>query len=205
MEHCAHELARISLRGHSTAILLHMRFTVFGLLLCLLAITPGTGAARQRQPNIGLPHSNDMNPTPAAPKNATSRLDQQADWWAAPLFRNEELIECPADQTTLTRRYTREAIQFIAEHKRGPFFMYLAHTFPHVPLFASQQFSRASARGLYGDVVEELDWSVGQVLGALRREGLAKNTLVSRSLRHGPQSAPRVLQLETVVPETKKK
>ncbi len=135
---------------------------------------------------FGLPHSNDMNPTPAAPPGATRRLDQRAEWWAAPLFRNEELIECPADQTTLTRRYTEEAVKFIHEHKRGPFFLYLAHTFPHVPLFASGQFRRTSRRGLYGDVVEEVDWSVGRVRAALQKEGLAKNTLVFFTSDNGP-------------------
>jgi len=135
---------------------------------------------------FGLPHSNDMNPTPKAPKGAAGRLDQDPEWWAAPLFRNEELIEQPADQSTLTRRYTEQAIQFIHEHKDGPFFLYLAHTFPHVPLFASQNFSGKSARGLYGDVVEEIDWSVGQVLGAIREEKLADNTLVFFTSDNGP-------------------
>ena len=127
-----------------------------------------------------------MNPTPAAPKGAAARLDQQAEWWAAPLYRNEELIERPADQTTLTRRYTEEAAKFIRDHKDGPFFLYLAHTFPHVPLFASGKFSGQSRRGLYGDVVEEIDWSVGQVLDLLRREGLDKNTLVFFTSDNGP-------------------
>lgn len=135
---------------------------------------------------FGLPHSNDMNPTPAAPKGAPGRLDQQAEWWAAPLYHNEQQIQCPADQTTLTRRYTEEAVKFIAGHKDVPFFLYLAHTFPHVPLFASGKFSGQSRRGLYGDVVEELDWSVGQVLDALRREGLDKNTLVFFTSDNGP-------------------
>ena len=135
---------------------------------------------------FGLPHSNDMNPTPGTPKNAPSRLDQQAEWWAAPLYRNEQLAERPADQTTLTRRYTSEAVQFIREHRRRPFFLYFAHTFPHVPLFASQPFRGVSSRGLYGDVVEELDWSVGQLLDTLRREGLAKNTFVFFTSDNGP-------------------
>lgn len=135
---------------------------------------------------FGLPHSNDMNPTPLAPGGAPSRLDQQADWWAAPLYRNEQLVERPADQTTLTRRYTAEALNFIRGHKPGPFFLYFAHTFPHVPLFASGQFHGASRRGLYGDVVEELDWSVGQLLATLRQEGLAENTLVFFTSDNGP-------------------
>jgi arylsulfatase A-like enzyme len=135
---------------------------------------------------FGLPHSNDMNPMPAAPPGATSRLDQDPEWWAAPLYHNEDLIERPADQTTLTRRYTEQAVKFIHEHKAGPFFLYLAHTFPHVPLFASGEFKGQSRRGLYGDVVEEIDWSVGQVLNALRREGLDRNTLVFFTSDNGP-------------------
>ncbi len=135
---------------------------------------------------FGLPHSNDMNPTPAAPKGATSRLDQQAEWWAAPLYRNEEMIECPADQTTLTRRYAEEAVKFIQEHRERPFFLYLAHTFPHVPLFASGKYAGQSRRGLYGDVVEELDGSVGRVREALRQFGLEKNTLIFFTSDNGP-------------------
>jgi len=135
---------------------------------------------------FGLPHSNDMNPMPGSPKGAPGRLDQDPNWWNAPLFRNENLIEQPADQSTLTRRYTEEALKFIHEHKRGPFFVYFAHTFPHVPLFRSDKFKGRSARGLYGDVVEELDWSVGQILGSLRQEGLAENTLVFFTSDNGP-------------------
>ncbi len=135
---------------------------------------------------FGLPHSNDMNPTPDAPKGAPARLDQRAEWWAAPLFRNEEVVERPADQTTLTRRYTEEALKFIAAHKNKPFFLYFPHSFPHVPLFASSQFNGKSRRGIYGDVVEELDWSVGQILDALRKEGLDRNTLVFFTSDNGP-------------------
>ena len=134
---------------------------------------------------FGLPHSNDMNPT-NAPRNATSRLDQDAGWWNAPLYRNEELIEQPADQNTLTRRYTEEAVKFIHANKSRPFLLYLPHSFPHVPLFASDRFRGKSPRGLYGDVVEELDWSVGEVLHALRGAGLATNTLVFFTSDNGP-------------------
>jgi arylsulfatase A-like enzyme len=136
--------------------------------------------------NFGLPHSNDMNPTPAAPKRAGALAEQKAEWWNAPLYRNHELVEQPADQTTLTKRYTAEAIKFIHEHKRAPFFLYFPHTFPHTPLFASKDFSRTSLRGLYGDVVEELDWSVGQILDTLRKEKLAENTFVFFTSDNGP-------------------
>ncbi len=135
---------------------------------------------------LGLPHSNDMDATSAAPKGAPGRPDQDPAWWNAPLYRNEELVARPADQPQLTRLYTEEAQRFIREQKRRPFFLYFAHTFPHVPLFASGQFRGTSRRGLYGDVVEELDGSVGQILETLRREGLAENTLVFFSSDNGP-------------------
>lgn len=135
---------------------------------------------------LGLPHSNDMDPTAAAPGGAPGRLDQDPAWWNAPLYRNEELVVQPADQTQLTRLYTEEAQRFIRDHRRRPFFLYIAHSFPHVPLFASSRFSGSSRRGLYGDVVEELDWSVGQILETLRRERIEKRTLVFFSSDNGP-------------------
>ena len=127
-----------------------------------------------------------MSPAPDAPKGAPARLDQDPAWWQAPLYRGTELIEKPADQTTLTRRYTEEAVNFIRKKKGAPFFLYLAHTFPHVPLFASDKFRKRSPRGLYGDVVEEIDWSVGQILDAVRASGVGKNTLVFFTSDNGP-------------------
>lgn len=135
---------------------------------------------------FGLPHSNDMDPTPAASKGSLRRAEQDPAWWNVPLYRNQELVAQPADQTQLTRLYTEEAQRFIRDHQRQPFFLYFAHTFPHVPLFASGQFRGTSRRGVYGDVVEELDWSVGQILETLRRLGLAENTLVFFSSDNGP-------------------
>jgi arylsulfatase A-like enzyme len=135
---------------------------------------------------FGLPHSNDMDPTAAAPRGAPGRADQDPAWWNAPLYKNEALVARPADQTQLTRRYTEEARRFIRDHKSQPFLLYFAHTFPHVPLFAAGQFRGTSRRGLYGDVVEELDWSVGQMLETLRGEGLAENTFVFFSSDNGP-------------------
>ena len=135
---------------------------------------------------FGLPHSNDMDPMPGLPIAANALAEQKAEWWNGPLYRNEELIQRPVDQTTLTRRYTEEAQRYIREHKREPFFLYVAHTFPHTPLFASDRFRSTSRRGLYGDVVEELDWSVGQVLETLRHEKLDRKTLVFFSSDNGP-------------------
>lgn len=136
--------------------------------------------------HFGLPHSNDMDPNPGNPKMAGALADQKAAYWNAPLYRGMELVEKPADQTTLTRRYTEEAVKFITGSKDKPFFLYFPHTFPHTPLFASPAFKDKSMRGLYGDVVEELDWSVGRVLDALRENGLAENTLVVFSSDNGP-------------------
>ncbi len=105
---------------------------------------------------------------------------------AVPLMRDEAVVEYPADQATLTKRYTDEAVKFIRQHKDGPFFIYLPHTMPHVPLFASEQFKGQSKRGLYGDVIEELDWSVGQILKAVRDAGIEKKTFVLFTSDNGP-------------------
>ncbi|MBU2099219.1 MAG: sulfatase, partial [Gammaproteobacteria bacterium] len=114
----------------------------------------------------GLLHSNDMNPLE--------------------LYDNSQVIENPVNQATLTRRYTEEAIRFIESNQHQPFFLYLPHTFPHAPLYASEQFSGQSDAGLYGDVVEELDWSTGEILNTLDRLGLDNNTLVIFTSDNGP-------------------
>jgi arylsulfatase A len=101
-------------------------------------------------------------------------------------MRNEEIVERPAEQRTITKRYTEEAVRFIESHREQPFFLYLAHSMPHVPLFRSKEFEDKSLRGLYGDVIEELDWSVGQVLESLRQHQLDKNTIVFFSSDNGP-------------------
>jgi len=115
---------------------------------------------------FGIPYSNDMKP--------------------CPLLDGEVQIEEPAVQATLTRRYTERAIGFIERAARRPFFLYFAHTFPHVPLHASGEFAGKSRRGLYGDVVQELDWSVGQIRSALARLGLERDTLVLFTSDNGP-------------------
>lgn len=136
---------------------------------------------------FGLPHSNDMDPTAAKrPPGADNREDPDPQWWQAPLYDGERLVEQPADQATLTRRYTERAVKFIREKKGGQFFLYFPHTFPHTPIFASEQFHGKSPRGRYGDVVEELDWSVGRVIEAVRAAGIEKNTLVFFSSDNGP-------------------
>jgi arylsulfatase A-like enzyme len=103
------------------------------------------------------------------------------------VWNNRDIIEDhPIDQTTLTRRYTEKAVAFIEENRDRPFFLYLPHTFPHIPLHVGEERLGSSAAGLFGDVVEELDWSTGAVLEALERTGVADNTLVVVSSDNGP-------------------
>ena len=135
---------------------------------------------------FGIPYSNDMDRVSGDPKGRAAFWDPKVEYWNVPLIRDTEIVERPADQTTITRRYTEEATSFIRSHKSEPFFVYLAHSMPHVPLFRSPEFEGHSRRGLYGDVIEEIDWSVGQVLQTLREEGLAENTLVWFTSDNGP-------------------
>ncbi|MDO8542105.1 MAG: sulfatase [Opitutaceae bacterium] len=136
--------------------------------------------------SLGLPYSNDMDGRPDLPRGASGSPTPPKDGWNVALLQNGKVVEQPADQTTLTRRYTEAAVKFVREHAGAPFFLYFAHTFPHVPLFASPEFKGRSRRGIYGDTVEELDWSVGQVLESLRTAGIAENTLVVFTSDNGP-------------------
>lgn len=136
--------------------------------------------------SFGLPYSNDMDGRADLPKGSAGSPTPPTDGWKVPLLHNGKVVEQPADQTTLTQRYTAEALKFIADKKDQPFFVYIAHTFPHVPLFASPQFQGKSRAGIFGDAVEELDASVGQVLDALRREQVAQRTLVFFTSDNGP-------------------
>jgi arylsulfatase A len=110
------------------------------------------------------------------------------DMWPRPLMHNDEIIECPADISTLTQRYTQQAASFIQRSVASskPFFLYLAHSAPHLPLAASPGFRYKSGQGLYGDVVGELDWSVGAVLQTLKELGVDGTTLVMFSSDNGP-------------------
>lgn len=133
----------------------------------------------------GIPYSNDMDRVNTLEYQAAF-LDPKIEYFQVPLMRNTDIIERPADQNTITRRYTQEAVKYIAANKKKPFFLYLAHSLPHVPLFASPDFKGKSERGFYGDVIEEIDWSVGQILRALKKEGLDKNTYVVFTSDNGP-------------------
>ena len=135
---------------------------------------------------FGIPYSNDMDRVNDAPKGRESFWNPKVEYWNVPLMRNFEIAERPADQTTITKRYTEEAVSFIEKNKDGKFFLYLPHSLPHVPLFRSKEFEGRSLRGLYGDVVEEIDWSVGQILDTLRRLKLDENTIVWFTSDNGP-------------------
>jgi arylsulfatase A len=135
---------------------------------------------------FGIPYSNDMDRVNDGGDYRSAFLDPKIETFNVPLMRNEEIVERPADQTTITKRYTEEAVKFMTTNKDKPFFLYLAYNLPHVPLFASDEFRGSSERGLYGDVVEEIDWSAGQVMEALKELGLEKNTLVVFTSDNGP-------------------
>ena len=101
-------------------------------------------------------------------------------------YENQTIIYQPIDQRYLTRRYTEKAVDYIERHANTPFFLYLAHSMPHVPLYVSPDFEGKSEGGLYGDVVEELDWSTGQLVDKLAELGLLENTLIVFSSDNGP-------------------
>ena len=109
-----------------------------------------------------------------------------ADMSPCPLIRNTTVMAPAVDVSTLTTRFTQEAVDFINRSKDSPFFLYLAHTAPHLPLAASARFAGKSGLGEYADVVQELDWSTGQVMAALQANGLDSNTLVMFSSDNGP-------------------
>lgn len=115
---------------------------------------------------LGVPYSVDMRPLP--------------------LIRNKEVIEKNADRALLTPTYTKAAVEFLEESSSQPFFLYLAFSYPHIPINASPRFKGKSKQGIYGDAVEEIDWSAGQILETLKRKGIEENTLVIFTSDHGP-------------------
>lgn len=136
---------------------------------------------------FGIPYSNDMG--------HDSRR-QPYRYPPLPLLRMEEVIESEPDQRYITQRYTQEAMEFIERSKDGPFFLYLAHTMPHWPQYASERFAGKSRNGKWGDTVEEIDWSTGQILAKIRELGIDDDTLViftsdnGGATRHGASNAP---------------
>jgi arylsulfatase A-like enzyme len=124
----------------------------------------------------GLPYSNDMKPDPV----------RKVTYPDLPLIEGEKVIAVNPDQSRLTADYTEHAVNFIKKNKDRPFFLYVAHNMPHVPLAASPRFVGSSKRGLYGDVIQEIDWSVGEILTALKENGLDERTLVLFTSDNGP-------------------
>jgi len=161
---------------------------------------------------FGIPYSNDMyiSPSQTFAKNvllrdgytlAMAKADQQfvaenrkdnnklvekGLRIKAPLLGGKMIVEYPCDQSTLTARYFERAIDFIQRSEKQPFFLYITPSMPHVPLYANEKFAGKSDRGLYGDVVEEIDWQVGNLLDYLKKAGLDENTLVIFSSDNGP-------------------
>jgi arylsulfatase A-like enzyme len=137
---------------------------------------------------FGLPYSHDMRMT--APRDngyqTAAYYNPKPEYWDVPLMRNGDVIERPVDHTTLTKRYTEEAVKFINDNRARPFFLYLAHSLPHIPLARSAEFAGHSAGGMYGDVIEEIDASTGRILDALKATGLDRKTLVVFTSDNGP-------------------
>jgi arylsulfatase A-like enzyme len=127
---------------------------------------------------FGIPYSNDMWPNHPETKGYYPPL---------PLYQNDKVVDTVwTDQSMFTTWFTEKSVDFIKRNKENPFFLYLAHPMPHVPLFVSEKFKGKSERGLYGDVIMEIDWSVGEVIKALKENGLEDNTLVIFLSDNGP-------------------
>ena len=136
---------------------------------------------------FGIPYSNDMDrQLPNGMDNRAAYFRPEIEYYQVPLMRDEVELERPVNQHTVTKRYAEEAVAFIRAHRNEPFFLYLPHTMPHMPLFRSSDFEAHSSAGIYGDVIEEVDWAVGQVLNTLDRLDLSENTLVVFTSDNGP-------------------
>jgi len=123
---------------------------------------------------FGLPYSNDMIP------------QLNPNYPEIPLMKNDSVVELNPDQHYLTKRYADYSVDFIKRNKEKPFFLYLAHSMPHIPIYASPKFEGKNEAGLYGDVIAEIDWSVGQVVKALKKAGVYKNTIIIFTSDNGP-------------------
>ncbi len=126
----------------------------------------------------GIPYSNDMSQFHRPEGNRYPH--------SLPYLQGAEILEWEPDQRQLTRRTTEAAVDFIDEHADGPFFLYVPHAMPHIPLYASREFRGTSRRGPYGDVIEEIDWSMGRILAALERHGILDDTVVIFASDNGP-------------------
>ena len=141
----------------------------------------------------GIPYSNDMDkingitccPGPRYWQQYEKKRPDSSNY-NVPLIENNNIIERPTDQTTITKRYSDKAVEFIRDNKKNNFFLYLAHNLPHTPLYASDEFTGKSKRGLYGDVVEEIDHGIGRIIDELERNNLDRNTIVIFTSDNGP-------------------
>ena len=141
----------------------------------------------------GIPYSNDMdkiNGITCCPGNNYWQQYESdeinSDNYNVPIMENTEIVERPADQKTITKRFTDKTIDFIEKNKTDNFFIYLAHSMPHTPLYASKDFYGNSKAGLYGDVIEEIDFNMGRIMKKLIDENLDKNTVVIFTSDNGP-------------------
>ncbi|WP_197496118.1 sulfatase family protein [Maribacter hydrothermalis] len=144
------------------------------------------GDAQEFMPNkhgfdeyFGIPYSNDM--WPLHPQQGPI-----FNFGPLPLYHNESILDTLTDQTNLTTLITERSIDFIDRNKDNPFFLYVPHPQPHVPLFVSDKFKGKSNRGLYGDVIMELDWSVGEIIKSVEKNGLTDNTIIIFTSDNGP-------------------
>jgi arylsulfatase A-like enzyme len=145
----------------------------------------------------GSPYSNDMTMSPLLKlatdvvfRNGITRENMMEETKKREnrgvLMRGDEVIEVPADQSLWTQRYTHESIDFIQSHRDKPFFLYLAHSMPHLPVDASKEFKGKSSYGPYGDTIEEIDWSTGEIVKALQNLSLDQKTLIIYTSDNGP-------------------
>ena len=152
----------------------------------------------------GIPYSNDMSIAPELDVAANIKLNKGYTMETVnehkkifrkqykkirnnmPIMRGTEIIEYPVDQTQITRKYTEEAVKYIKDNKDKPFFLYMAHTMPHKPLFIEDEFKGKSQGGIFGDIIEQIDWSVGEVRKALKENGLDENTFILYTSDNGP-------------------
>lgn len=144
----------------------------------------------------GIPYSNDMGTEWYLPENGPEKyhsayeklrpIYQKLAKTPLPVYRNNHIVGHDPEQSALTQNYTQDAIAFIKENKESPFFIYLAHPMPHTPLYASKYFRGKSERGLYGDVIQEIDWSVGEIMKTLKETGLDENTILIFTSDNGP-------------------
>jgi arylsulfatase A-like enzyme len=139
---------------------------------------------------LGIPYSNDMWPLhPDLKKLPPDVAKRRGGYPPLPLFEGDRILDAEItgeEQAQFTTRFTERAVSFIERHKEKPFFLYLAHPMPHVPLYVSEKFAGKSEQGLYGDVIMEIDWSVGQILGAIDKNGIKENTWIIFTSDNGP-------------------